>query len=237
MTSSSFSYEDARSAVSAAGNDSRVEVNQRALIDKILARYASAGAVYRELLQNSNDAEATHAEIHLKTSDSSSMVKEVTYRNNGHPFRPQDWSRLRKIAEGNPDETKVGAFGVGAYTMFSICEEPLVMSGGEVMAFVWKGDALWTKTGDVPPSHQRKKNDWTTFVMPSRDPYPLPDLVEFGQFLCSALTFTKCLNTVKVYTNDALRLTLCKTTVQPPTAIQPPKLNNGSSSSTSSASS
>ena len=31
--------------------------------------------------------------------------------------------------EGNPDESKVGAFGVGAYTMFSVCEEPLVVSG------------------------------------------------------------------------------------------------------------
>ena len=41
----------------------RVEVNQHALIDKILARYASAGAVYRELLQNSNDAEASQAEV------------------------------------------------------------------------------------------------------------------------------------------------------------------------------
>jgi hypothetical protein len=80
---------------------------------KILARYASAGAVYRELLQNSNDAEATTAEIIITTSSSSSggesgdkksdQVTQIIYRNNGHPFRPQDWARLRKIAEGNPD--------------------------------------------------------------------------------------------------------------------------------------
>jgi hypothetical protein len=79
----------------------RVEVNQRALIDKILARYASAGAVYRELLQNSNDADATTAEIYF-TTDADGIVKQVLYRNNGMPFRPQDWSRLKKIAEGNP---------------------------------------------------------------------------------------------------------------------------------------
>ena len=24
------------------------------------------------------------------------------------PFRDQDWSRLKKIAEGNPDESKIG---------------------------------------------------------------------------------------------------------------------------------
>ena len=56
-SSSSSLYSTVRASVDETGSDSRVEVNQRALIDKILARYASAGAVYRELLQNSNDAE------------------------------------------------------------------------------------------------------------------------------------------------------------------------------------
>jgi hypothetical protein len=71
-------YSSVRANVDDSGIDSRVEVNQRALIDKILARYASAGAVYRELLQNSNDAEATNAEIHFTTTgDSSQTVKQV----------------------------------------------------------------------------------------------------------------------------------------------------------------
>jgi hypothetical protein len=29
--------------------------------------------------------------------------------NDGIPFRQQDWQRLKKIAEGNPDEEKIGA--------------------------------------------------------------------------------------------------------------------------------
>lgn len=29
--------------------------------------------------------------------------------NDGIPFRPEDWHRLKKIAEGNPDEEKIGA--------------------------------------------------------------------------------------------------------------------------------
>ena len=79
-------------------------------------------------------------------------------------FRDEDWSRLKKIgghhnlfalnahihipaAEGNPDEEKIGAFGVGAYlgkiiqftvilksitgfySLFSVTEEPFVTSG------------------------------------------------------------------------------------------------------------
>ena len=128
---SSSAYANVRAAIATEGNDARVEVNQRALIDKILARYASNNAVYRELLQNSNDADATSAEIIITTSSSSSsagangsdnnidsggssssakkeVVTQVIYRNNGLPFRSQDWPRLRKIAEGNPDESKVG---------------------------------------------------------------------------------------------------------------------------------
>jgi hypothetical protein len=238
--------------------------------------------VYRELLQNSNDAEATIAEIVIATTASSPssssssssrgkdvpddankppssssssllskssslslsvgggppLVTQVTYRNDGHPFRPQDWSRLRKIAEGNPDETKVGAFGVGAYTMFSVCEEPVVVSGPrggeECMAFFWKGDSLWTKTGRAPPGivadvdggHALGEGrSWTSFVMPSRDPYPVPDMVEFGQFLAASLTFTQCLGAVRVYVDRALVMDVRKAVLESH-AIVPPRASS-----------
>lgn len=202
-------------------SEERVEVNQRALIDKILARYASAGAVYRELLQNSNDADATIAEIFFTVNEDNSTVKSVKYRNNGMPFRPQDWERLQKIAEGNPDESKVGAFGVGAYTMFSICEEPIVLSGNQALAFVWKGDSLWTRT--VENNNNPEDQKWTSFLMPSRDAYALPNLQEFGEFLCASLTFTKSLKEIRVYVNDIRRMTILKTLVQEPTPVKIPK--------------
>lgn len=213
-----MNYIDIRDNINSTGADSRVEVNQRALIDKILARYASANAVYRELLQNSNDANAKQGEIYF-TVDEGNVVEQVMYRNDGMPFRPQDWSRLKKIAEGNPDPRKVGAFGVGAYTMFSICEEPLVISGTEALAFVWKGDALWCKVA----KHNKATTEWTSFILPSRDPYPVPDLCEFGEFLCASLTFTQSLTSLKVFVNGKLRLTIAKTTIQEPTIVEAPK--------------
>eukprot|EP00985_Skeletonema_marinoi_P005594 scaffold2430_cov163-Skeletonema_marinoi.AAC.6 len=253
----SSAYLDVRNAIADEGSDARVEVkslsntyailrnnSQRALIDKILARYASAGAVYRELLQNSNDADATTAEILITTSASSEggkeVVSQVIYRNNGLPFRTQDWARLRKIAEGNPDASKVGAFGVGAYTMFSICEEPLVVSGKkgeeEAMAFFWKGDSLWTKTGKAPDgiinmsatlnhSNVQDNTAWTSFMLPSRDPYPLPDLVEFAKFLTASMTFTQCLKNIRVYVNSTLQLNIQKTIIESHT-IETPKASS-----------
>lgn len=42
-------------------------------------------------------------------------LRSMDVSNNGKPFTDPDWARLRCIAEGNPDESKIGAFGVGAY--------------------------------------------------------------------------------------------------------------------------
>jgi hypothetical protein len=63
--------------------------------------------------------------------------------------------RLWHLAEGNPDEEKIGAFGVGQlpvsccdvsfdtlipwtgfYSLFSVTEEPMVTSGGQHSSFM-----------------------------------------------------------------------------------------------------
>jgi len=49
------------------GYDESVEVNQRALIDKVLARYSGEFTVFRELLQNSDDAQSKTVEIRFET--------------------------------------------------------------------------------------------------------------------------------------------------------------------------
>lgn len=106
-----------RDAILSSGQDLAVEVNQRALIDKVLARYSGEFTVYRELLQNANDAKATTVEIHFKSAHSandldlaSNLVQTIIVRNDGQVFNEADWTRLRKIAEGNPDEEKVRSY-------------------------------------------------------------------------------------------------------------------------------
>lgn len=57
----------ARNSLWADGHDETVEVNQRALIDKVLARYSGEFTVFRELLQNSDDAQSKEVEIRFET--------------------------------------------------------------------------------------------------------------------------------------------------------------------------
>ncbi|QSS62628.1 HATPase_c domain-containing protein [Histoplasma capsulatum] len=190
------------------GNDEEaVTVNTRALIDKVLARYSGEWTVLRELLQNAADACASSVTIKFETIPSTSVpapteadpsaslkhvishhtLKRLILTNNGTPFSPNDWARLKRIAEGNPDETKIGAFGVGFYSVFSDCEEPFVSSGSEAIAFYWKENALFTRRLKLGESDS---NPNTNFVLDYRNTTsPVPALLPLCQFLASALTF------------------------------------------------
>ena len=204
---SKLDYDALRAQTMGAGNDEAVTVNTRALIDKVLARYSGEWTTLRELLQNAADASATKVIIKFETipsptvpvpqsSESSSVhlkhvllhhtLKSMIVENNGHAFQEHDWARLKKIAEGNPDETKIGAFGVGFYSVFADCEEPFVSSGQQALAFYWQKDALFTKRMTLPNDQSTN----TTFVLPMRNrTSPIPPLLSLCQFLTSSLTF------------------------------------------------
>ncbi|KAH9039973.1 hypothetical protein EDB84DRAFT_1476646 [Lactarius hengduanensis] len=224
-----------KEALWATGRDETVEVNQRALIDKVLARYSGEFTVFRELLQNSDDAGAHSVEIRFETesylsrekrsdveSDESlkgdlpnlktAVVHQWTFKNNGLRFRDEDWNRLKKIAEGNPDEEKIGAFGVGFYSLFSVTEEPWVTSGGQWMNFYWKDkkDQLYARRGNVPAPPDQTDDPWTTFQMPLREPGPIPPAFDFTRFLVSSITFMAHLSEVSVYFDDKRLVRLSK---------------------------
>lgn len=184
--------------------ESSVTVNQRALIDKVLARYSSENTLLRELLQNSDDANATSVAIKYESAGGAKgddinkrSTKRVIVRNNGQIFRAEDWSRLSRIAEGNPDEAKIGAFGVGFYSVFSICEDPFVTSGDTGLAFYWRNDQLFTRTAQLPI-----KDDWTSFSLNMRQEMELPTLRNLTQFLATALTFSRSLANIDLYLDD-----------------------------------
>ncbi|KAK1912197.1 hypothetical protein P3342_009797 [Pyrenophora teres f. teres] len=223
----SIDFARLRNQTMADGLDSEVTVNTRALIDKVLARYSSEHTTLRELIQNAADAKADQVIIKFETDPSLTVpapqgaddpvllkhviqnhtLKRLVVSNNGQPFTPADWSRLKSIADGNPDETKIGAFGVGFYSVFADCDEPFVISGDRTMAFYWKGNTLSTKIAPVPAEHTTRD---TIFMLeyrqanaasPSYNPSKLPNIPTLCQFLATSLTFVG-LQSIELHVDD-----------------------------------
>jgi hypothetical protein len=236
-----------RNQTMADGLDSEVTVNTRALIDKVLARYSSEHTTLRELIQNAADAKANTVTIKFETDPSLTVptphnadegvllkhiiqnhtMKRLAVTNNGQPFTSADWSRLKSIADGNPDETKIGAFGVGFYSVFADCDEPFVVSGDKAMVFYWKGNTLSTKMASVPADNP---NSNTTFYLdyrqanqssPSFNPSKLPNLPTLCQFLATSLTFVG-LDAIELHVDDYVVASLTKK-ISPPEEIRVPQ--------------
>lgn len=221
-------YSKLRAAALNNGEDEEaVTVDTRALIDKVLARYSGEWTTLRELIQNAADAQATTVKIKWETLPSTTTplpstqnrselfkhiitnhtLRRLVVQNNGQPFAKTDWARLKRIAEGNPDETKIGAFGVGFYSVFADCEEPFVSSGNEAMAFYWKGNALFTRKSVMPP--EQCSTD-TAFVLDYRNTTtPVPNLLSVSQFLATSLTFV-ALQHIEFWIDDYQVLALHK---------------------------
>lgn len=219
-----------RSAILQSGQELAVETNQRALIDKVLARYSGQFTLYRELLQNADDAGASQVQITFKSAEQHPLhhpttcpplvgenalkMSKVEFRNDGQPFSEQDWARLRKIAEGNPDESKIGAFGVGYFSTFAVAEEPLVSSGDTAMLFFWRGDALFVRQGHNTNVDTDKTEDgkpWTTFDLTFRQPDVMPEPEHFARFLTDALVFTSRLRSIHLLLDEHILCSIHKT--------------------------
>jgi len=177
-------------------------VDYEALMSKILSRYSASFFVLRELLQNSDDAEATHSRITLHVAADGSVAK-LEVSNSGREFGEADWERVAMIAKGNTDSSSVGLFGVGFYSVFSASDQPEIQSGGKAMRFAKEDKAYCI--------YERAL---TTLVSGATVVCPLlagadathwasPD--EFGKlcsFLCSTLLFARTLATIELVRTD-----------------------------------
>lgn len=243
---SAIDFARLRNQTMADGLDSEVTVNTRSLIDKVLARYSSEHTTLRELIQNAADAKADTVTIKLETDPSLNVptpqgagdpdllkhiiqhhtLKRLVVSNNGQPFTPADWSRLKSIADGNPDETKIGAFGVGFYSVFADCDEPFVVSGDKTMAFYWKGNTLSTKIATVPADHNTSNTIFSLDyrqadpASPSYSPSKLPNLPTLCQFLATSLTFVG-LESIELHVDDYVVASFSKK-ISPPDEIRVP---------------
>ncbi|KAF9235383.1 hypothetical protein BU15DRAFT_78058 [Melanogaster broomeanus] len=195
----------------------QVRVNQRALVQKVLARYPEENTVVRELVQNADDAGAGNVEIEFQTKDYATksfrdktpngILHDLTgikafkwiVRNDGEKFKKEDWGRLTNIADGNPDDQKIGAFGVGFFSVFSITERLLVISGDHSQRMYYEGDQLMVQLGTCEDSK------WTIIEMEVKDEQlDMPTPFDLSRFCCTAVTFLVNVKKVTILLNGQL---------------------------------
>ena len=171
-------------------------------MSKILTRYNTEFGMLRELIQNSDDAAAERVEIMLHLDEQQPkhrIVSKVSIFNSGREFSAADWSRVTKIAAGNPDANSVGLFGVGFYSVFASSDHPEILSGGKAMRFALEGDAYYTheRTLDVFASG-------TTVVCPIRADADavhwaeVEELDKLRAMLMSTLIFARALTSIQL---------------------------------------
>lgn len=94
------------------------------------------------------DASASQIEIRFDVDvvpgQTLHRIQAVHVSNDGRDFSRDDFDRLARIADGNPNAEAVGQFGVGFYSVFALTEEPCVISGGRCLRFEWEGERLVT---------------------------------------------------------------------------------------------
>ncbi|KAF8833690.1 hypothetical protein BDN67DRAFT_985857 [Paxillus ammoniavirescens] len=216
------------------GQEAEVTVNQRNLVEKVLARYPEEFTVFRELVQNADDAGARNVQIEFNTkdytrpiphsgdSDKSTSSRKIDLNgvkvskwvvsNDGDKLKQEDWDRLANIGDwprrigvigliilsavGNPDEQKIGAFGVGFFSVFSVTERPVISSGDRCMKMFYNKDKLMVQHGKCTDTN------WTMIEMEAEDGRTaMPKPFDLSRFLCTAVTFLAKLEKITILFN------------------------------------
>ncbi|KAI6016706.1 hypothetical protein EDC04DRAFT_2747687 [Pisolithus marmoratus] len=215
----------------------KVNVNDRALVDKVLARYPKEFTVFRELIQNADDAQATAVQIEFQTKkyieadgktghvDDLNTIQLARWvvRNDGDPFTTKDWERITNIADGNPDERKIGAFGVGFFSVFSVTDSPVIISGGIRKRMFYENNELLVES---TPDATRDCRDWTAFEMdlkPDAD-LAMPKPFDLSRFISTAVTFLVNVKNITVLFNGSLLSKITKSRMEPTKIELPPGL-------------
>jgi hypothetical protein len=177
-----------------------VKVNVKAIVQRILSRYPNKFALFREMIQNSNDAKATMVKFDFqrKCTQMKHSGPCLVIQDNGNGFEEPGWERLTTIASGNPDPGAVGGFGVGFYSVFHVSQEPVVRSRGTQVRFYWSGDKLACQRIDSKDP-KGKKIKGAMMILPMDDFSTVDEEFNnerFLEFIVRSLSFTE--NVVKL---------------------------------------
>jgi len=133
-------------------------VDPTAAIRAILGSYPFSIGLLRELLQNSDDAQATKQMFVLdcRTYPTKSLVDPKLAEMQGpallgysdKPFSEEDWRALQNIHRSSKknDASKIGKYGVGFRSCYHVTDCPQILSGSE-LAILDPRHEIWTDGG------------------------------------------------------------------------------------------
>ena len=89
----------------------------------IINQYSDRTHFIYEILQNAEDAGATHVKFHLER-------ERLVIYHNGRPFDEKDIEGVCGIANGTKEDgTRIGHFGIGFKSVYCYTEKPHIYSG------------------------------------------------------------------------------------------------------------
>jgi hypothetical protein len=112
----------------------------------LVAKYPKGLGLVKEFLQNADDAGASHLRIiydrrhHIGTLDDPGMnaaLGPALLFVNDRPFTPDDIQHIQTISDSakRGDAARIGRFGQGVSTIYSVSDEPSLLTGDTLVWF------------------------------------------------------------------------------------------------------
>ncbi|XP_022809376.1 sacsin-like [Stylophora pistillata] len=115
-------------------------------IKTILDQYPDDGQILKELIQNAEDARASHVKFlhdkHIYSAREEKLYSKglsqfqgpALYANNDAKFTKDDWRGIRMLSDSVKvkDPMKVGRFGLGFKSVFHLTDLPSILSGTKI---------------------------------------------------------------------------------------------------------
>ncbi|RXW22295.1 hypothetical protein EST38_g3559 [Candolleomyces aberdarensis] len=122
-------------------------VDRLGAIRSILDNYPFSAGLLREILQNSDDAEATeqtflldcrrHPSERIYHPSLANTQGPALLASNNAKFAPEDWTALQNISRSSKreDTSKIGKFGIGIRSCYHVTDYLQILSGGVLVIF------------------------------------------------------------------------------------------------------
>ena len=172
-----------------------IELTRR--IGNIIKDYEDSIDVFKELIQNADDAGATevkflvdwrqHGVDQLFSNEMRHWQGPALYAYNNSVFSPEDFENIRQVEAGTKlaDPTKIGRFGLGFCSVYQLTDVPSFLSANKLVVFDphmhFLGASVASGSPGISIDFVEEQDDMEAFYQDQVDPY-------HGVFGCNVLS-------------------------------------------------